>query len=336
MKKHQWFMIVSALGVSGVVGCTTSCGTHKPLFPNAPWNKNCCTGPTARPGVAAVGVVPGQPMPLGADTAVTPPPGSTFAPAPGSTFAPAPGSAVTPAPGSTFAPSPQAPAPSAPAPSALEIRGYGPPPAESVWHAPTTNGGVQLANPEAAPPRDSVRLSAPEAPASPRSPAVSESKTPEPPTAPSPNDIRQFVLVYERVASGLRPTNLEGLNWLKANGYRAVLYLRQAGDDENTDRQAMERRDLKYFSLEVTPQNLRESLDQFNLIVNDSANYPLFVYSKSSMVTGSLWYLRFRTVDKQTDEAARSKAATLGLQEEQTEANRPTWLAIQKVLEQIR
>src|SRR5438552_4085684 len=141
MKKHRWFVIVSALGMSGVVGCTTSCGTHKPLFPNAPWNKNCCTGPTARPGVAAVGVVPGQPMPLGAETAVAPPPGgtfapapgstfapapgSTFAPAPGSTFAPAPGSTVTPAPGSTFAPSPQAPPPSAPAPSApLEIRGY--------------------------------------------------------------------------------------------------------------------------------------------------------------------------------------------------------------------
>jgi hypothetical protein len=215
----------------------------------------------------------------------------------------------------------------------LGISGYGPP-ADSVWHAPTTNGSVQLANPEAAPPRDSVRLKTPEAPA--RSPAVSESKTSEPPPAPSPNDIRQFVPVYDRVASGLRPTNLEGLNWLKANGYRAVLYLRQAGDDENTDRQAMERRDLKYFSLEVTPQNLREALDQFNLIVGDSTNYPLFVYSKSSLVTGSLWYLRFHTVDKQTDEAARSKAATLGLQEEQTESNRAMWLAIQKVLEQVR
>ena len=55
MKMHRWFMIVSALGVSSVVGCcTTTCGTHKPLFPNAPWNKNCCTGPTARPGVAAL------------------------------------------------------------------------------------------------------------------------------------------------------------------------------------------------------------------------------------------------------------------------------------------
>src|SRR5260370_28783817 len=102
-------------------------------------------------------------MPLDHGAGETPPPGSSFAPAPGST--------VTPAPGSTFAPAPQAPAPSAPAPSApLEIRGYGPPPADSVWHAPTTNGGVQLANPEAAPPREPVRLNTPEAPATPRSP----------------------------------------------------------------------------------------------------------------------------------------------------------------------
>jgi protein tyrosine phosphatase (PTP) superfamily phosphohydrolase (DUF442 family) len=129
---------------------------------------------------------------------------------------------------------------------------------------------------------------------------------------------------------------LEGLNWLKAHGYRAVLYLRQPGDDEGTDRPAMERRDLKYMSLEVNPQNLREALDQFNLIVNDSANYPLFVYSRSSMITGSLWYLRFRTVDRLTDDTARAKAATLGLEEVQTEANRPMWLAIQKVLEQVR
>jgi protein tyrosine phosphatase (PTP) superfamily phosphohydrolase (DUF442 family) len=126
------------------------------------------------------------------------------------------------------------------------------------------------------------------------------------------------------------------LDWLKANGYRTVLYLRRDTDDETTDRREVEARGLKYMSLEVNPQNLREALDQFNLIVNDSANYPLFVYSKSSMITGSLWYLRFRTVDRLTDDTARAKAATLGLEEVQTEANRPMWLAIQKTLEQVR
>jgi hypothetical protein len=207
---------------------------------------------------------------------------------------------------------------------------------DSTWHAPA-NGGVRLAIPEAAPSRDSVRLGQLEAPGSAAKPLISESRTSEPPPAlPSPIDIRLFVPVYDHVASGLRPASVAGLDWLKANGYRAVLYLRQPSDNEETDRQAMERRNLKYLSMLVTPENLRESFDQFNTIVNDSANQPLFVYSNSPMITGSMWYLRFRSVDRLEDNAARAKAASLGLQEEQTDANRPIWLAIQKVLEQIR
>jgi hypothetical protein len=218
----------------------------------------------------------------------------------------------------------------------LEIRGYGPA-ADSTWHAPATNGGIQLAIPETAPPRESVRLNSPEAAVSPRQPAVSESRTAEPPPAgPLPTEIRQFAPVYDRVASGLRPEKTEGLDWLKANGYRAALYLRRMSDDETSDRREMESRGLKYMSLEIQPQSLRESLEQFNFMVNDSANYPLFVYSRDPMISGSLWYLHFRTVDRLADDAARAKAAPLGLQEEQTEANRPMWLAIQKVLEQAR
>jgi hypothetical protein len=178
-------------------------------------------------------------------------------------------------------------------------------------------------------------LNTPEASVAPRQPAVSESRTAEPPAAPLPVDIPQFALVYDRVASGLRPAKTDGLDWLKANGYRAVLYLRRISDDETSDRRQVESRGLKYMSLEIQPQSLRESLDQFNFIVNDSANYPLFVYSREPMISGSLWYLHFRTVDRLADDLAKAKAVPLGLQQEQTDANRPMWLAIQKVLEQV-
>src|SRR5439155_22653283 len=104
----------------------------------------------------------------------------------------------------------------------------------------------------------------------------------------------------------------------------------------NRNRNEMEISVLKFLRHVIKPQSLRESLEQFNFMVNDSANYPLFVYSRDPMISGSLWYLHFRTVDRLADEAARAKAAPLGLQEEQTEANRPMWLAIQKVLEQTR
>lgn len=315
MKRHLWSVIVSVLGLAGTVGCS-QCG-HQPLFPNAPWNKNCGCARGARPGPAPVGLAPGQPMPIAPEGVTSPPPGSTLAPPPGSAFIQPP----TGQPSIPAGPVPPAPAPSPPA----EIRGYGPI-SDSTWHAPA-NGGVRLAIPEMAPSRD---------PGSATKPNVSESRTIEPPPAPAPVDIPQFNQVYERVASGIRPSGYPGLDWLKANNFHAVLYLRRTSDDEASDRREMESRGIKYLSIEVQPQSLRENLDQFNQIVNDTSNHPLFVYSRDPMVTGSLWYLHFRTVNHMPEAEARSKAARVGLQEEQTDANRPLWLAIQKTLEQIR
>ncbi len=318
MKRHLWSVIVSGLGIAGIVGCS-HCG-HQPLFPNAPWNKNCGCAGGARPGPAPVGLAPGQPLPIAPEGVTSPPPGNTFSPTPGSAFIQPPtGQPSVPAgPGVSV---PPAPAPSPPA----EIRGYGPI-SDSTWHAPA-NGGVRLAIPEMAPSRDANNATKPN---------VSESKTSEPPQAPAPVDIPQFTQVYERVASGIRPSGYPGLDWLKANNYHAVLYLRRTSDDEASDRREMESRGIKYLSIEVQPQSLRENLDQFNQIVNDTSHHPLFVYSRDSMVTGSLWYLHFRTVNHMLEAEARSKAARVGLQEEQTDANRPLWLAIQKTLEQIR
>jgi hypothetical protein len=318
MKRHLWIVIVSALGVTGVVGCT-HCGNHQPLFPNAPWNKGCGCKTTPRPGPTAIGLAPGAPVPLSPEAGVAPPPGGTLVPGPA---APGPSG---PLPGTGAIP--QAPSPSAP----LGISSYGPVP-DTTWHAPITNGGVRMAIPETAPPREPVRLNTIEPPiSSPPKPAVSESRSAEPP--PAPIDVPPFSPVYEQVTSGLRPSNRAGLDWLKTNNYRAVIYLRRATDDESSDRREIESRSLKYMSVEVSPENLRMALDQFNLMVNDSANYPLFVYSRDAMIAGTMWYLHFRTVDHMTDETARAKAVRLGLQEEQTEANRALWLAIQKTLE---
>ncbi len=328
MRRHLWSALVGALSLAGVVGCT-QCGGQKPLFPNAPWNKDkACGCKTTRPPAGVVGVAPGQPVPAGPEASALPP-GAVATPPPGSTVI-QPQGGQAPLSG-TQGNIPQAPAPSAP----VEIRGYGPV-SDSTWHAPT-NGGVTMAIPEAAPSRESVRLSQPEVPGAPPKPIISESRTAEPPAAPA--DIPHYNQVYDKVASGERPINLEGLEWLKSNGFHTALYLRRTTDNETSDRRQIENRGMKYLSIEVQPQNLRENLDQFNQYVNNSGNYPLFVYakdSKDSMIIGSLWYLRFRTVDRMSESEARAKAARLGLQEEQTEANRPMWLAIQKTLEQVR
>ena len=59
---------------------------------------------------------------------------------------------------------------------------------------------------------------------------------------------------------------------------------------------------------------------------------PLFVYDQTGVLAGGLWYLHFRTVDRDTDEVARLKAARLGLQSQQNADNRAMWLAIQRYL----
>jgi hypothetical protein len=192
-----------------------------------------------------------------------------------------------------------------------------------------------MAIPEAAPSRESVHLGQIGQPNN--TPAISESRSTEPPLAfPSPTNIRLFVPVNDHVSTALRPINTDGLDWLKSTGYRTVLCLRQPGENDDIDRPAIERRNLKFISLEVAPQNLRDALDKFNSIVKDSGNYPLFVYSSSSMISGTMWYLHFRTAGQMDDKTARAKAVSIGLQEEQNDSNRPMWLAIQKTLEPVR
>jgi protein tyrosine phosphatase (PTP) superfamily phosphohydrolase (DUF442 family) len=162
---------------------------------------------------------------------------------------------------------------------------------------------------------------------------------PPPPAAPEdrsppqlPVDIPQYALAKERVASALKPFP-DGLDWLKTQGYRTVLYLRGPGEDDSADRKQVEKRGLKYISLEVAPESLtRTTVDEFNAIVGEAGNLPLFVYDRDGMLAGGMWYLHFRRIDGLTDAEARKKAAALGLKEDENGPHRVMWLAIQKVL----
>jgi protein tyrosine phosphatase (PTP) superfamily phosphohydrolase (DUF442 family) len=162
--------------------------------------------------------------------------------------------------------------------------------------------------------------------------------SPEPPksaTKPSglPVGIPQFASVVERVASGLRPSLDEGLDWLQQNGYRTVLFVRAPGEDDSADQKQVEKRGMKYLSVELSPLSLkREVVDSFNRIVGDSSGYPLFVYDRDGSLAGSLWYLHFRTSEKLEDDAARLRAGRLGLREDPDGPHRLMWLAIQKYL----
>ena len=129
------------------------------------------------------------------------------------------------------------------------------------------------------------------------------------------------------VASGLKPYP-DGLTWLKGKGYRTVLHVRLPGQDDSADRELIEKRGLRYLSLEVSPETLtEEKIKDFNRVVNDEGNLPLFVYDKEGMLAGGLWYLYLRTSEMVSEDEARTKAASLGFKPDEHKA---MWQAIQK------
>jgi len=134
------------------------------------------------------------------------------------------------------------------------------------------------------------------------------------------------------VASGLKPL-LEGLDWLKDNNFRTVVHVRLPGKDDSADRRQVEQRGLRFLSLEASPQTLsKTTIEDFNHIVADPSNLPLFVYDYDGALAGGLWYLHFRMIDHASDQAARQKAARLGLPDDQNGDHKLIWLAIQKLL----
>jgi protein tyrosine phosphatase (PTP) superfamily phosphohydrolase (DUF442 family) len=197
-----------------------------------------------------------------------------------------------------------------------------------------------------------VRLSAPEPgttaepplaqlgplPSTPPKVAVKESPSIEaaPPTPPLPAGISQFAYAQEgKIAVGLKPL-LDGLDWLQSNGFHTVLHIKAPGQEDSADRRLVEKQHgMKYLTLEVSPQSLnRRTVEEFARIMTDKAAQPLFIYDSDGMLTGSLWYLHFRTNENLGDEDARNRAGRLGLKAAPEGAQKEMWLAIQKYLSQ--
>lgn len=147
-----------------------------------------------------------------------------------------------------------------------------------------------------------------------------------------PVDIPQFVPIKTNIANGQEPF-AGGIAWLKARGYRTVLHVRSPGEDDSAVRKQFEQSGFRYQSLEVSPQTLSRTLvDQFNRLVADANNLPLFVYDKDGSLAGALWYLHFRLVDRATEEKAREDAERLGFKQERSDAHLKMWLAVQNLL----
>src|SRR5262245_26022895 len=300
-------LLFGLLALAGMGGCAHKC--HRPPcpppaagFPAVPPPAVSGIRPPAFPGPGAVG----QPLPQA-------PPGGTV-----------------PQP---FPPGPPAPAgqppPPPPFPPATSRSGFEPPVTDPIptWQAP--EGSIRLAPPEPTTGRgtDEARSSNSQPPAAPPK-AVEERRS-----ANFPVGIPGFAVAREGVASGLRPMLDDGLDWLRANGYRTVLHVRKPGEDDAADRKQVEKRGLRYLTIEVSPATLtRPLVADFSRTVTDSQAQPLFVYDRDGALAGALWYLHFRTADQLPEEVARVRAGGLGFREDRDESHRAMWQAAQRLL----
>jgi len=130
--------------------------------------------------------------------------------------------------------------------------------------------------------------------------------------------IPEFTQVKDGVSAGQRP-EIEGLDWLKANGFKTIVYVRRAGDDDTTDRRQVEKREMQYVDLVVAPGTFTQAwMDEFNRIVGESKSRPIFVYGDPATV-GAVWYLHLRMAEFLTHDEARIRAGRLGLADEKSE-----------------
>jgi protein tyrosine phosphatase (PTP) superfamily phosphohydrolase (DUF442 family) len=202
-------------------------------------------------------------------------------------------------------PLPAVPRGVAPDPDAELLLPQNPPPKSRSEYAPppVDRGSAILGDPDVVvdPPKND--------------PAPAEAKKP----ITEASGIADFNAVKDGVSAGQRP-EIAGLDWLQAKGYKTIIHIRRPGDDDTTDRRQVERREMKYIALEMSPTTLTQAwLDEFNRIVADTGSRPIFVYGGDSNAAGVVWYLHLRTAEFLTHDEARLRAARLGLKDEKSE-----------------
>jgi protein tyrosine phosphatase (PTP) superfamily phosphohydrolase (DUF442 family) len=165
-------------------------------------------------------------------------------------------------------------------------------------------------------------------------PKVEENIKPmAPASSPLPVGIARFVLVRDHLANGQRPSLDDGLDWLQSQNYSTILCLHLPNVSTQADRKQVEKRGMKFISLEVSPVTLTQKhVDEFNRLVGDSSVLPLFVYDNDGSLAGAMWYLHYRTAELATDETARKHAHPLGLREDAVGTSQQMWQAAQKLL----
>lgn len=237
------------------------------------------------------------------------------------------GGPVGPTTGPAFIPPQQIPLPDAPPRTGMrpEVLLPAPVPPSTSKYTPPPRPVVVLGEPDFEAPAPAVEEKKP-AVKTPLMPAIADD------AAAFPIGIAAFAPVKDNVSAGRR-AELSGLDWLRSKGYKSVLYLRDSNENDSSDRKQVEDHGMHYRSLTVTPETIGQDLvNEFNRVVSEPSNRPLFVYDTNGARAGAMWYLHFRTADSLTDEEARLRAGRFGLKDKGDDAQIQLWTAVQKYL----
>jgi protein tyrosine phosphatase (PTP) superfamily phosphohydrolase (DUF442 family) len=157
-------------------------------------------------------------------------------------------------------------------------------------------------------------------------------------SAPSPVlpvGIDSFSVVMDQVATGLKPADTEGFDWLQSNKYKTIIFLRRPGTANSADKEQVERRNMKYLTFEVSPEAMNASLvAEFCRAIAERSARPLFVYDKDGTLSGAMWYTYFRSVEKLSPADAKKRATEFGLKPAETGDHSALWTATQKVTQE--
>ncbi len=139
-----------------------------------------------------------------------------------------------------------------------------------------------------------------------------------------------------KISLGLKP-DTDGLDWLRDKNDRSVLHLRRKGSDDSSHKQLIEKRGLKYASMEISAATLtKDQAEEFSRHVNESANQPIFIYDEDGSLTGAMWYLYLRISEKMPAELAKTKAERVGLRVAGDAEQKALWAAIQTILPETK
>ena len=129
-------------------------------------------------------------------------------------------------------------------------------------------------------------------------------------------------------------TDTKALDGLKADGFKSVINLRQATENNaNIEQNAARAKELglKYIHIPFNTQQMDPKvIDQFLAAVADKSNQPAYVHCGSASRVGSVWLAKRVIQDGWTIEKATEEAKAIGLRGEPLEKFALDYIAAHK------